>query len=241
MDKIELRKLGKSGLSVPALGIGTDSWGEKLLGYGKKYGRDDLYEVYCACLDAGLNFFDTAEGYAKGESERMLGGFHRQDGRPIIIATKFDNPNIFSPSSKSSDSLLKSLDASLKRLDAECIDLYQIHYPVPKNKLDGYMNVLAAAVESGKVRAVGVSNFNAALMRQAHASLAGYGIPLASNQVSYNLLMRYPENNGVLEACRKLDVALILCIPLALGILTGKYRHGAVSANGFQRMFFFTK
>jgi aryl-alcohol dehydrogenase-like predicted oxidoreductase len=86
------------------------------------------------------------------------------------------------------------------------------------------MDVLAEAVQAGKVRAVGVSNYSASLMRRAHARLGRYGIALASNQVHYNLLHRYPETNGVLDACRELNVALIAYSPLEQGILSGKYR-----------------
>jgi aryl-alcohol dehydrogenase-like predicted oxidoreductase len=241
MEMIEQRRLGKSGLAVPAMGIGTDSWGEKMLGYGKRYTRDDLYEAYRACLDAGLTYFDSAPGYGRGESERLLGEFRRQDGRPIIIATKFDNPMF--PSRARSRSSVRSvthaLESSLERLHVERIDLYQIHFPIHPDAMDEHMGVLADTVRSGTVRAVGVSNFNASLMRQAHASLARFGIALAANQVSYNLLMRNPETNGVLSACRELDVALIPYIPLAVGVLTGKYRGGATSLTAMQRMFFF--
>jgi aryl-alcohol dehydrogenase-like predicted oxidoreductase len=89
------------------------------------------------------------------------------------------------------------------------------------------MDVLAEAVQAGKVRVVGVSNYSAAMMRQAHARLARHDIPLASNQVHYSLLHRYPETNGVLAACRELDVALIAYSPLEQGVLSGKYRVGS--------------
>ena len=231
MIKIEQRQLGASGLAVPALGIGTMSWGERLIGYGKTHTRDDVFQAYRAYLDAGLNFFDTAERYGGGENERLLGECRRKDGRPIIIATKFAPASIFAPTPTrlSPHALLKALDDSLQRLGVECIDLYQIHFPPALQRVDAYMDVLAEAARAGKVRAVGVSNFSASLMRQAHARLASHGIPLASNQVHYNLLHRYPETNGVLSACRELDVTLIAYSPLEQGVLSGKYRSGAVS------------
>lgn len=240
MNDIGPRKLGASDLVVPSLGIGTGSWGEKILGYGKRYTREDITQAYRACLDAGLNYFDTAEGYGKGESERLLGECRRQDGRPIITATKFAPPTLFAPSfSRSSPrALLEALDGSLKRLGVERIDLYQLHYPPAAKKIDAFVDVLVEAVRAGKVRAVGVCNFNAPLMRQAHASLARHGIPLASNQVGYSLLKRYPETNGVLDACRELDVALIAYMPLSEGILSGKYRTGAVRYPGSFSWFF---
>ena len=222
----EQRTLGASGLIVPALGIGTMSWGERLMGYGKTHTHQDVNEAYRACLDAGLTFFDTAEGYGFGENERLLGALHMQDGRPVIVATKYAPFSLFAPlpTRWSPRALLTSLDASLHRLGVERIDLYQIHFPTSPRSVDTLMDVLAEAIHMGKIRAVGVSNYSASLMRQAHARLARHGIALASNQVHYNLLHRYPETNGVLDACRELNVALIAYSPLEQGILTGKYR-----------------
>ncbi len=224
--QIEQRPLGASGLIVPALGIGTMSWGERLMGYGKTHTHQDVNEAYRACLDAGLTFFDSAEGYGFGENERLLGALHKQDGRAATIATKYAPFSLFAPlpTRISPRTLLKSLDASLCRLGIECIDLFQVHFPTSPQRVDALMDMLAEAVRMGKVRAVGVSNYNAALLRRAHARLARHGIPLASNQVHYNLLHRYPETNGVLDACQELNVALIAYSPLEQGLLTGKYR-----------------
>jgi aryl-alcohol dehydrogenase-like predicted oxidoreductase len=208
-------------LSVPPLGIGVWSWGDtRTWTYGRSHTRDDVEAAYRACLDAGLTFFDTAEIYGSGESERLLGQCRRADGRPITIATKFAPlPTRLSPSA-----LWDALEASLERLGAQVIDLYQVHWPYTLLDRDALMDMLALAVRSGKVRAVGVSNYGAGAMRKAHARLARHGIPLASNQVHYSLLHRQPERNGVLEACRDLDVALIAYSPLEQGLLTGKYR-----------------
>src|SRR5579859_4587949 len=238
MISIDQRSLGASGLIVPALGIGIWSWGDKTIwGYGGSYTRDDITQAYHSCLDAGLNFFDTAEMYGSGESERLLGECRREDGRPIIVASKFAPPlSRFSRTRSSARSLLKALDNSLARLGIECIDLYQIHFPSPLLKIDDLMDVLAEAARAGKIRAVGVSNYSASQMRQAHARLARYNIPLASNQVHYSLLHRYPETNGVLDACRELDVALIAYSPLEQGVLTGKYRSGAISSPLSRRL-----
>jgi aryl-alcohol dehydrogenase-like predicted oxidoreductase len=103
------------------------------------------------------------------------------------------------------------------------VDLYQVHFPSRWMSIPKVMNLMADAVDAGRVRAVGVSNYSAAQMRTAHAALAQRGIPLASNQVQYSLLHRKPERDGVLAACRELGVTLIAYMPLASGALTGKY------------------
>jgi aryl-alcohol dehydrogenase-like predicted oxidoreductase len=177
-------------------------------------------QAYQACLAAGLNFFDTAEVYGSGMSERLLGECQRANGRPILIATKFaPYPRRFS-----ARALLTALDQSLERLGVQSVDLYQIHFPYSLLSIHALMDAMAEAVRSGKVRAVGVSNYSAEQMRKAHARLARHHIPLASNQVHYSLLHRAPEANGVLAACRDLDVALIAYSPLEQGMLTGKFR-----------------
>ncbi len=223
MLQLDQRQLGNSGITVPSLGVGIWSWGDKSFwGYERDYTRNDIAEAYKICLDSGLNFFDTAEVYARGESERILGACRRDDGRPIIIASKF----MPLPDGFSRRNLLTALDNSLVRLGVQQIDLYQIHFPSPFYNVHGLMDALAEAVRSGKVRAVGVSNYSADLMRKAHARLARHDIPLASNQVHFSLLHRKPEVNGVLDACRELNVALIAYTPLEQGLLTGKYRAG---------------
>ncbi len=221
MIQIDSRQLGASTVTVPALGVGVWSWGDtSFWNYGQSHTREDINQAYKACLDAGLNFFDTAEVYGSGESERILGDCVRRDGRPAIIASKFAPI----PIRLSARALLDALDKSLERLGMSQIDLYQIHWPYTFLSINALMDTLAQAHHAGKIRAVGVSNYSAAQMRQAHARLARHGIALASNQVHYSLLHRKPESNGVLAACRELNVALIAYSPLEQGLLTGKYR-----------------
>ncbi|QBD76286.1 aldo/keto reductase [Ktedonosporobacter rubrisoli] len=221
MIQVGQRQLGASGIMVPSLGIGIWSWGDRQYwDYGQNYTREDISQAYKVCLDAGLNFFDTAEIYGSGMSERLLGDCMRADGRPIVIASKFA-PLLLRFSARS---LLTALDHSLERLGVERIDLYQIHWPSWRIGIQPLMDTLAEAVRSGKVRAVGVSNYSAVQMRMAYERLKRYEIPLASNQVHYSLLNRKPESNGVLAACRELNVALIAYSPLEQGLLTGKYR-----------------
>lgn len=221
MIQLDQRQLGATGITVPPLGVGIWSWGEKTFwGYGKTHTFNDVWQAYETCLDAGLNFFDTAEIYGRGESERILGECGRKDGRPVIIASKFAPL----PWRLSTKTLSQALDATLERLGRTSIDLYQVHWPYSLLGVNALMDALAQVVRSGKIRAVGVSNYSADLMRQAHARLARYDIPLASNQVHYSLLHRRPEANGVLDACRALGVTLIAYSPLEQGLLTGKYR-----------------
>ncbi len=225
----DMRRLGKTGIEVSALGVGVWSWGDRgFWQYGTNYGRDDVNAAYNACLDEGLNFFDTAEIYGGGESERLLGECVRSVGKPVVIASKFAPL----PFRITANSLFGALEASLMRLGITKLDLYQIHWPYSLLLINDLMDVLAQAVKSGKVRSVGVSNYTADQMRRAHKRLSRYGIPLASNQVHYSLLKRSPEVNGVLDACRELDVALIAYSPLEQGILTGKYATGQATPAG---------
>jgi aryl-alcohol dehydrogenase-like predicted oxidoreductase len=238
-----MSKLGASDVIVPAIGTGTMLWN-----FNKSNTRDDILQAYRTCLDNGLNFFDTAEIYANGGSERMLGECLKKDGRPIIIASKFAPPSSMIPIApkrstvpkKSPRALMEALHGSLKRLGVDCIDLYQMHAPPSHNTIEDYMDVMAEAVKAGKVHAVGVCNFSAGQLRKAHARLAQHGIPLATEMVGYNLLRRYPETNGVFAACRELDISLIPYAPLAEGILTGKYRTGKRLSLGYRATIYFS-
>ena len=234
------REIGKSGLAVPALGNGTQAWGDKRFGYGTAYNRDDLYAIYTTCLDAGLNFFDTSDTYGRGRAEELLGEFHRRDGRPITVATKFTQAKIYDPNLNFSLKAVSTvLDRSLTKLGQDSIDLYQLHYPPVRRKLDSYLDAMAETVKSGKVKAVGVSNFSTGYMRHSHEYLAKqHGITLASNQVGFNLLHRHPESNGMLTACRELGVTILPILPLAEGVLTGKYRVGGPEYTGPQGTLF---
>ena len=229
---METRKLGGDPLTVSAVGIGVWAWGDtRYWGYGHDFGLSDVEEAYETSVEAGITFFDTAEIYGAGASERILGGLVRRSQRPVAVATKYAPL----PWRFSTGALHKALDASLDRLGLDHIDLYQVHFPLSLVRLETLMDALADAVAAGKVRYVGVSNYSATKMRRAHEALALRGIPLASNQVAYSLLRRSPEVDGVLDACRDLRCTLIAYSPLAQGLLTGKYRPGA-SAPGLRRL-----
>ncbi len=213
-------QLGKSDLRVPPLGVGTWQWGEDLIwGFGNSYDRKAAEAAFSASVAAGLTFFDTAEVYGRGGSERVLGACVKTTDKPVIIASKFAPL----PQRIGRRTVTHALDESLKRLGVACIDLYQVHWPFPVISIEMLMDILADAVDAGKIRYIGVSNYSAVDMRRAHAALAKRGLPLACNQVRYSLLNRTPEVNGVYAACRELDIALIAYSPLAQGMLTGRY------------------
>jgi aryl-alcohol dehydrogenase-like predicted oxidoreductase len=178
-----------------------------------------LEAAYQVSREAGINFFDSAEIYGRGRSERLLGGFLRASGDKIVVATKF----FPYPWRWRRAKLLSALRGSLERLGRDRVDLYQIHWPYPPVPIETWVDGLADAVEAGLARAVGVSNFNPDQTRRAHAVLAKRGVPLVSNQVQYSLLHREPERDGLLDLCRDLDITLIAYSPMAMGVLTGKY------------------
>ncbi len=219
-DPTETISLGATEIRVSQLGIGAWAWGDRLFwGYGRGYQSKDVQEAFEASLEAGIDFFDTAEVYGQGRSEKLLGQFIHLSGARVLVATKF----IPLPWRLSKGSLLKALRGSLKRLGLEQVALYQIHQPLPPLSPETWAEALADAVEQGLTRAVGVSNYDEEKMRRAHLVLTRRGIPLASNQVEYSLLNRQVEFNHLLQTCHEMNVTLIAYSPLAQGVLTGKY------------------
>ena len=164
MNTPETRPLGRSGLQVPRLGVGAMTWGDPSglarftpakLSYGGPRTREDEDQAFRASLQAGATFFDTAAMYSRGASERRLGELAR--GTPAIVATKFP-PGMLSRT----EDLPQALGTSLARLQRDSIDLYQHHFPSRRVDIPRLMDLMADAVEAGKVRAVGVSNYSAA-------------------------------------------------------------------------------
>jgi len=210
------RRLGEAGLEVSALGVGTNRWG------APGVPEPELAETMGASLDARVSFFDTAEVYTAGRSEQLLGRCSREDGRPMVLASKFAPY----PTRLVGAQLDRALKATLKRMGRDFIDLYYLHFPYSLVRIESWMNRMAEAVAASEVRAVGVSNCNVSQMRRAHDALRRHGIALAANQVHYSLLHRKPEQNGVLAACRELHVALVAYRPLQSGqLLTGSGRN----------------
>lgn len=214
-------KLGQDGPSVTPLCIGTWAWGDKLFwNYGSDYDDKQLREAFQAALETGTTFFDTAEIYGFGQSEEFLGQFMQQTDKPVQIATKFGP----APWRFTSQSVADALTASLKRLRLDRVTLYQVHWPFSfLMSQETLINALADEVKRGRIEAVGVSNYSAEQMRQAHQILADRGVKLASNQVRYSLITRQIESNGIFDTARQLGVTILAYSPLAQGLLTGKY------------------
>jgi aryl-alcohol dehydrogenase-like predicted oxidoreductase len=228
--------LGQSQLLVPRMGVGAMTWGDAKgfarlhpakTAYGGAEGIEEETRALDVSIAAGANLFDTAAFYSGGASERRVGELAL--GKDALIASKFPSKLSFR-----TEELPAELEASLARLERNSIDLYQHHFPNQRVSIPKLMDLLADAVDAGKVKAVGVSNYSAEQMREAYTALAKRGIPLASNQVEYSLLHRQPEVNGVLDACRELGVTLIAYSPLAGGALTGKYS-ATQRAGGLRR------
>ncbi len=220
---VSTRTLGKTGIEVSPIGLGVMEFS----GGGGFLGRafpvipqSEKNAIVQAALDGGINWFDTAEIYGGGVSESSLAAALKAAGkRPgdVIIATKWF------PIFRSAANIPHTIDDRLHYLDGFPIDLYYIHQPYSFSSPEAEMDAMADLVEAGKIRSVGVSNFNAERMRRAHAALAKRGLPLAANQVRYSLLDRHIETDGTLDAARELGVTITAYTPLGSGLLTGKY------------------
>lgn len=232
-------KLGGSTLEVSRCGLGTLAWGDPGSGWGKRFDEEALSQIFDQAVAGGLNLIDTAEVYGfqgtkEGtSSEWIVGRFAKRTKlapkqSPVVVGTKFftvpwTNFLVGGGFRLGKQSLLDALRASLKRLQMDSVPLYQVHFPLPTFPQQLLADAMAQAHGEGLVEAIGVCNYNGNQMRDLHAALAQHGLPLASNQVKYNVLDRAPEKSGLLQQCRDLDVALVAHSPLEQGLLTGKY------------------
>lgn len=217
--KTEKRHLGKTDLQVTPIGLGCFQF----FGTGYMWNnppQEDVNKIVKIALDGGINWFDTAEVYGWGGSERALATALGKAGISngnIVIATKWF------PFLRTARNIPRTIDKRIKCLSPYKIDLYQIHQPYAFSSVEAQMDAMAGLVKEGKIKYVGVSNFSAAQMRRAHVALVKHGLRLASNQIRFNLLNRSLETNGVLDAARELDISIIAYSPLAQGLLTGKF------------------
>jgi aryl-alcohol dehydrogenase-like predicted oxidoreductase len=211
---MEFKELGRSGIKVSAIGLGTWQWGSREWGWGRGYGRSEVLETFPKALDLGINLIDTAEIYGRGKSEELVGEAIRGHREDVVIATKVWPMNL------TSGRLIRAADRSLRRLGVDVIDLYQVHWPNPLFSIRGTMKSMKKLVQTGKIRSVGVSNFNLTQMKAAQGALAP--LSLASNQVRYNLLDRGIESS-LLPYAEESRITIIAYSPLAFGLLTGRY------------------
>ncbi len=225
---MEKRKLGQSSLEVSAVGLGCNNFG----------GRTDLAStraVVHKALDLGVTLFDTADIYGdKGKSEEFLGEVLGSRRKDIVLATKFGMPMTGSakPRDASRAYAMKAVEASLKRLRTDWIDLYQVHRPDPKTPIEETLHALHDLVKQGKVRAIGCSNYSASELDGAQDAAAREAVTaFVTCQDEYSLLARDIERARV-PAMERLGVSLLPYFPLASGLLTGKYRRNAEAPRG---------
>jgi aryl-alcohol dehydrogenase-like predicted oxidoreductase len=207
-------------LHAVEFGLGAWQWGDRLIWqYGQTHNDEDCRAAFLVSLEAGIRFVDTAEVYGSGRSERLLGQFLEETDQPVLVATKY----FPYPWRLTKKSLIRALKGSLERIGVETIDLYQIHQPFSLQPLESLMEALAEAVKEGLTRTVGVSNYNQSQMLRAYSALSRKNVPLAANQVTYSLLNRGIEKDGLLARCNELGVRVIAYSPIEKGLLTGKY------------------
>ena len=221
------RRLGNSGLQVSLAGLGTNNFGMRL-----DYEQSKM--VVDSALDAGINFFDTADVYGGGKSEEFLGqalGSRRED---VLIATKFAMPIGEGPFTRggSRHYIEKAVERSLKRLGTDYIDVYQMHQPDAETPIEETLDALSDLVHRGVVRYIGHSNFSGWQIADADwaARSKGY-VRFVSAQNEWSLLERKIEPE-IMPACREFGLGQLPFFPLSSGFLTGKYTRGADLPEG---------
>lgn len=219
---METRRIGS--LAVTVVGLGCNNFGGRLDRVGAR-------TVVAAALDAGVNFFDTADMYGDTHSEELLGAALGARRGQVIIATKFGWRIDAQRHGARPGYVRRAVEDSLRRLGTDFIDLYQLHLPDPETPVEQTLAVLDELVRSGKVREIGCSNFSAAQLREAQGAVRDGAARFASVQNEYSLLVREPERE-VLGECEREGLAFLPFFPLASGLLSGKYRRGAPAATG---------
>jgi aryl-alcohol dehydrogenase-like predicted oxidoreductase len=214
---MQTRKIGS--LEVSAVGVGCNNFGIRI-------DETRTKEVIEAALDSGVNFFDTADSYANGRSEELIGRILRDRRPEAIIATKFGQAVPGQGSGARPAYVKKAFEASLKRLRTDYIDLYQLHLPDPEVPIAETLGALNELVKAGTVKEIGCSNFSAQQLREAESAATRLrSARFVSVQNEYSLLNREPEAQ-VLGECARQGIAFLPFFPLKSGLLTGKYRKG---------------
>ncbi|KQS22098.1 aldo/keto reductase family protein [Frigoribacterium sp. Leaf186] len=226
---MKFRYLGNSGLKVSELTYGN--W----LTHGSQVENDTATRCVRAALDVGISSFDTADVYANTQAETVLGEALKGERRESLeIFTKVygpTGPKGHNDTGLSRKHITESIDGSLKRLQTDYVDLYQAHRYDVETPLDETMETFADLVRQGKILYVGVSEWNAEQLREAHALARELKIQLVSNQPEYSLLWRVIEDE-VVPASTELGISQIVWSPVAQGVLTGKYKVGAELPEG---------
>ena len=223
---MEYRQLGRSGLTVSAVGLGCNN-------FGMRIGADETAAVVHQALESGITFFDTAEMYGGGQSEEFLGDALGARRHEAVIATKFGAPRsagTFAPGSRRS--IIRACEGSLRRLGTDYIDLYYQHYPDPTTPIEETLEALTDLVGQGKVRYVASSNVVGWQIADADHLAAERGLQRFTGcQVEWSLLQRSVETE-IVPACQRFGVGIVPYFPLASGLLTGKYTRGQEFPEG---------
>jgi aryl-alcohol dehydrogenase-like predicted oxidoreductase len=220
---MENRRIGS--LAVSVVGLGCNNFGIRL-------DAERTARVVHAALDRGINFFDTADVYGGTRSEEFLGRALGARRSSIVLATKFGLPVEGQGKGGRPEYVKQALEASLRRLGTDYVDLYQLHRPDPEVPVADTLGALDDLVRAGKVREIGSSNFSVAQIAEAEAlSVEKHQAKFASVQNEYSLLERSAEQ-GVLEACRARGIGFLPYFPLASGLLSGKYAAGGTAPAG---------
>lgn len=226
---MEMRILGRTGVRVSRFGLGT-----MVLGAWGNTDRAECTRIVHRSLDAGINLVDTADVYAFGESEEIVGAALRDRRDDVVLATKFHNGMSDEPNHRGNSRrwITRAVDDSLRRLGTDHIDLYQIHRPDPVTELDETVDALGDLVRAGKILYWGTSTFPGAELVETvwSAERRGVGGP-HTEQPPYSIFCRGIERD-VLPACRRYGIGVITWSPLSGGWLTGKYRRDAAPPPG---------
>lgn len=215
---MQYQYLGKTNIRVSEICLGT-------MMFGGKTSRDEAERIMLRALENGINFFDTANVYADGKSEEIIGQTLAQRRDQVVLATKFGNPRAEPPNHQglSATNVIRALEDSLRRLKTDYVDLYYLHWPRYEMHLESLLRALDDLVRQGKVRSIGVCNFPAWLVsRSLWSSEVKNLASLVALQVPYSLIERGIEVE-VLPLCQAENVAVVPYRPLAIGTLTGKY------------------
>lgn len=218
-----LRPFGTTPMRLSPLGLGCSqfSCGAGPLGkFRPVLHRNVIHDLVKISYEGGINWFDTAEIYGNGQSERQLAHAISQ-ALPVDVQINISTK--WWPLFRAAGSIGRTINERIDALGGRSIDLYQIHKPLSFSTVRSEMKQMAKLAEAGKIKHIGVSSFCAKQMREADRVLREHGMRLASNQVKYSLLDRRIEHNGVLETAKELNIAIIAFSPLEQGILSGKF------------------